>query len=139
MESIVVDANKVLAAFITKGVVHDLLFSGKFKPVGPEKLFEELKKHLVDIEEKSGIKLDDMKLAISLLEPEFTLFGRESYNEKLNEGFKISPHEKDVEYFALALKFGFSIWSNEEDFKKQSVVKIFLTGELVKHLSIKAP
>ena len=41
MESIVVDANKVFAAFIAEGIVHELLFSGKFKPVGPEKLLEE--------------------------------------------------------------------------------------------------
>ena len=38
MESIIVDANKVFAAFIAEGIVHELLFSGKFKPVGPEKL-----------------------------------------------------------------------------------------------------
>ncbi len=43
--TIIVDANKVFAAFITKGIVHDLLFSGKFKPVGPEKLLEEVEKH----------------------------------------------------------------------------------------------
>jgi hypothetical protein len=45
MESIIVDANKVFAAFITKGIVHDLLFSGKFKPLGPEKLTEVVEKH----------------------------------------------------------------------------------------------
>ena len=42
MESIIVDANKVFAAFIAEGIVHELLFSGKFKPVGPEKLLEEV-------------------------------------------------------------------------------------------------
>jgi len=30
MEYLIVDANKVFAAFIAKGIVHDLLFSGKF-------------------------------------------------------------------------------------------------------------
>ena len=52
MEPIIVDANKVFAAFITEDIVHDLLFSGKFKPVGPEKLLEEVKKHKGDIARK---------------------------------------------------------------------------------------
>lgn len=38
MESIIVDANKVFAAFIAEGIVHELLFSGKFKPIGRETL-----------------------------------------------------------------------------------------------------
>jgi len=82
MESIIVDANKVFAAFIVEGVAHDLLFSGKFKPVGPEKLLEEVEK-----------------------------------------------------YFALALRFDFSIWSNEKAFKKQSKVKVFSTSDLISFLS----
>ena len=49
MESIIVDANKVFAAFIAEGIVHELLFSGKFKPVGPEKLLEEVEKHKDEI------------------------------------------------------------------------------------------
>ena len=43
MEYIVVDSNKVLAAFIKEGIVHDLLFSGKFIPAGPENCWKRLK------------------------------------------------------------------------------------------------
>ena len=58
MESIIVDANKVFAAFIAEGIVHELLFSGKFKPVGPEKLLEEVEKHKDEIAEKAEKKLE---------------------------------------------------------------------------------
>ena len=139
MESVIVDSNKVLAAFIAKGVVHDVLFSGKFKSVGPMKLLEEVKKHKSDIAKKSGMDAENVELAISLLEPEFKIFEREQYSDKLQEGSKLAPHEKDSEYFALALKSGFSIWSNEIAFKNQSTIKIFSTGELIRHLSIKLP
>jgi len=135
MESIIVDANKVFAAFITDGIVHDLLFSGKFKPVGPEKLLEEVKKHKVDIAEKARKKLEDIELAIKLLEPEFKMFSRQEYTGKLPEGLKLAPHPKDVEYFALALRFDFPIWSNEKAFKKQSKVKVFSTSDLISFLS----
>lgn len=137
MESItiIVDANKVFAAFITKGIVHDLLFSGKFKPVGPEKLLEEVEKHKEDIAEKGNMNLEDVELAIKLLEPEFKVFPRPEYAVKLSEGLKLAPHPKDVEYFALALKFDFPIWSNEKAFKKQSIVKVFSTSDLISFLS----
>ncbi|MCK4398642.1 MAG: hypothetical protein KAV25_06590 [Methanophagales archaeon] len=135
MEPIIVDANKVFAAFITDGIVHDLLFSGKFKPVGPEKLLEEVKKHKVDIAEKARKKLEDIELAIKLLEPEFKMFFRQEYTGKLPEGLKLAPHPKDVEYFALALRFDFPIWSNEKEFKKQSKVKVFSTSDLISFLS----
>ncbi|MHC1624293.1 MAG: PIN domain-containing protein [Candidatus Methanospirareceae archaeon] len=133
--SIVVDANKVFAAFIAKGVVHDLLFSGKFKPVGPEKLLEEIERHKAEIAEKARMKLGDIELAIELLEPEFKLFSRPEYTVKISEGLKLAPHPKDVEYFALALKLDCPIWSNEKAFKKQSVVKVFSTSELLASLS----
>ncbi|MCK4476655.1 MAG: hypothetical protein KAU16_08005 [Methanophagales archaeon] len=47
----------------------------------------------------------------------------------------MAPHLKDVEYFALALKLDFPIWSNEKAFKKQSVVKVFSTPDLFSFLS----
>jgi len=115
--------------------VHDLLFSGKFKPVGPEKLLEELEKHKAEIAEKARMKLEDIGLAIKLLAPEFKLFSRPDYSVKISEGLKLAPHPKDVEYFALALTFDFPIWSNEKAFKKQSVVKVFSTSDLLASLS----
>jgi predicted nucleic acid-binding protein len=139
MESVIVDANKVFAAFIAEGIVHDLLFSGKFKPVGPEKLLEEVEKHKEEIAEKAEKKLEDIELAIKLLEPEFEIFSRLEYTARLSEGLKLAPHPKDVEYFALALKLDFPIWSNEKAFKKQSKVKVFSTSDLISFLSETRP
>ena len=137
MESIIVDANKVFAAFIAEGIVHELLFSGKFKPVGPEKLLEEVEKHKDEIAEKAEKKLEEIELAIKLLEPEFKIFPRPEYTAKLPEGLKLAPHPK--EYFALALRFDFPIWSNEKAFKKQSKVKVFSTKDLIAFLSKTRP
>lgn len=130
MKSVIVDANKLLAAFITKGIVYELLFSGKFKLVGPERLLEEAKKHKGYIVARSGMDTEDVELALELLEPEFKIFKRSEYSDKLDDGLRIAPHLKDVEYFALALKFNFPIWSNEKAFKRQSRIKIFDTKEL---------
>lgn len=74
-------------------------------------------------------------LKIKLLEPEFKIFSRQEYTVKLSDGLKLAPHPKDVEYFALALRFDFPIWSNEKAFKRQSRVKVFSTSDLVSFLS----
>ena len=74
-------------------------------------------------------------MAIKLLEPEFTMFSRQEYTDKLPEGLKLAPHTKDLEYFALALRFDFPIWSNEKAFNKQSKVKVFSTSDLISFLS----
>lgn len=85
MKFVIVDTNKVLAAFIKKGVVHDLLFSGKFKPVGPEKVLEEVERHKGDVAEKAGMHLEDVELALKFLEPEFRSFTFNLYSDKLQE------------------------------------------------------
>jgi len=54
---------------------------------------------------------------------------------ELSEGLKLAPHPKDLEYFALALRFDFPIWSNEKAFKKQPKVKVFSTSDLFSFLS----
>ncbi|ODS39441.1 MAG: hypothetical protein A7316_05500 [Candidatus Altiarchaeales archaeon WOR_SM1_86-2] len=135
MESIIVDANKVMASFITEGIVHDTLFSGKFIPIAPEKLLEEVKKHKGDIAKKSGMNLSDVESAIELLLPDFKVFSRDMYLDRLKEAKGLSPHLKDVEYFALSLSIGCPIWSNEKAFKEQSRIKVFSTSELLNFLS----
>ena len=55
--------------------------------------------------------------------------------EGIVHDLKLAPHPKDAEYFALALRFVFPIWSNEKAFKKQSKVKVFSTSDLVSFLS----
>ncbi len=67
MESLIVDANKVIASFITKGIVHELLFSGKFEPIVPEKLLSEVVKHIPLISAKSGIPSEELRTAIPLI------------------------------------------------------------------------
>ena len=59
--------------------------------------------------------------------------------DKIPEAKEISPHLKDVEYFALALKLGCGIWSREKAFRDQSRVKVYSTGELLELLSKTTP
>ena len=44
---------------------------------------------------------------------------------------KISPDPNDTTYFAVALKIGASIWSNDKPLRNQNVVRIYTTKELI--------
>ncbi len=133
---LVVDANEVIAAFIAKSKAFEILFSEKAEFVAPERLIAEVERHKEDIASFGHISLDEVESLIELLRDEIKTFPRERYGDKLSEAEKISPHLKDVEYFALALALDCEIWSNEKAFKKQSKVKVFSTHELKKLLGL---
>ena len=44
---------------------------------------------------------------------------------------KITPDPNDAEYFALALKLGCGIWSNDKKLKEQDKIKIYSTSDLI--------
>ncbi len=56
------------------------------------------------------------------------------FKDFLNEAKLVCPDPDDIEYFALALKLGCPIWSNDKALKKQASIKIFSTSELIKEL-----
>jgi len=43
----------------------------------------------------------------------------------------ISPDLNDTTYFAVALKIGASIWSNDKPLRDQNVIRIYTTKELI--------
>jgi predicted nucleic acid-binding protein len=44
-------------------------------------------------------------------------------------------HDKDIPFFALALKLNCPIWSNEPRFKKQSEVEVLLNKDMIEIFS----
>ena len=54
-----------------------------------------------------------------------------NYREKAED---ICPDPKDIVYFALALYLKCGIWSNEKRLKKQNVVKVYATHDIMKIL-----
>ncbi len=93
---------------------------------------EELRYDKEKIIKFSNISAGEFEFTISTLDDEIELISEDNYKQMINEAKELSPHEKDVPYFALALAYEYPIWSDEKDFKKQSKVKILTTEELIK-------
>lgn len=143
MIELVSDANELFSAIISKGrgtqsKKLEILFSDKVKLFAPLKLFEELskKKNSQKLRRLSGFSDSEFNLFISLLKIRIKQVSSEKFSDKLTEAKGLSPHEKDVPYFALALKRNCAIWSGEKRFLKQSVVQVFNTKELVEKFGL---
>ena len=54
-----------------------------------------------------------------------------SYRSFLNKALKMVSDPDDAPYLAFALKINSPIWSNDKHLKKQSVVPILTTKELI--------
>ena len=53
------------------------------------------------------------------------------YRKFFGKAFDVCPDSNDVDYFALALKEGVSVWTNDRRLKGQSVVEVLNTMDVV--------
>ena len=136
---VVVDANTVFSALLSKGRTFDVFLANnifeRFEFIAPEFLFFELGKNFDEIVSRSKLSPEELAEVFKIIKGEIDFIPFEEFNRYAEEADKIAPHARDVQYFALALSFNAAIWSNEKAFKKQSRVKVFSTSELISFLS----
>ena len=137
----VADANELFSAVISKGrgwkaKTLDIFFSDNAKLSAPYRLLAELEKNRADIMSKSGFSHEEFDAFIGVLKLRVDFVPLEKFLDKLGEAKEISPHAKDIEYFAVALKFESNcIWSEEKLLKEQAKVKVLNTDELWEFLN----
>ena len=142
---LVVDANELFAGIIARGRelqswTLDVLFSDKVELFAPFRLLAELERNRDEIMAKSGFSPMDFDAFVSVVKLRVKFFPLEEFLDKVPEAKEISPHLKDVEYFALALKLGCGVWSREKAFEeRQSRVKVYSTEKLLELLSEAKP
>ncbi|MBU4341532.1 MAG: hypothetical protein KJ928_02900 [Candidatus Altiarchaeota archaeon] len=59
------------------------------------------------------------------------------YEEFISRAKSISPDRDDIDIFALALSLNCAIWSNDKALKKQDVVKVYSTEEILGFLGLR--
>jgi len=129
---LVIDANILFSVLIKSGKTEELLFEEDLHIFAPEFIFEEFEKYkdlILDKTERSREEFDELMI---ILKKKIKTIPNEETNKFIIEAEKICPDEKDVDYFALALKMRCPLWSNDKELKsKQKVVIIYSTEELV--------
>lgn len=132
-DQLVIDANILFSFFESdsarRGMVKKLRRSG-CRLSSPDYVFEELTRDRDRIKKFANIPETEFTFLLSLLERTIDTVDRERYEKELDAGSEVSPHGKDVPYFALALHLNSAIWSDEKGFKEQGEVPVYSTSDL---------
>lgn len=132
---VVVDCNRVLSALLTKGKTFDVFklnsFLKKFEFIAQEYLFNEIGRNLGEIVLRSKLSKEEISEVFEFVKEEITFVSFKDFNKFIEKAEKLAPHDKDLQYFALAISSNSGIWSDEKAFLRQNKVKIFLTNELL--------
>lgn len=132
---VILDANILFAGLIKASTTAILLFNPNLKIYAPEFVLEEFMKYSNFIQEKMKRTREEFVTIMHQLHQVITVIPQEEYKEYMDKAEKISPDDKDTMYFALALKMKCGIWSNDSRLKKQNMVTIHNTKELVDRLN----
>ncbi|MFH1134310.1 MAG: PIN domain-containing protein [Nanoarchaeota archaeon] len=130
---LVIDANVLFSILIKKGKTEEILFETGIHAFAPGFIFEEFEKYKGSIIEKTGRTAGEFEALLSILRKSITTVPLEETDKYLSEARKISPDEKDVQYFSLALMLRCPIWSQDKALKEQQkVVRIYSTEDLAR-------
>jgi predicted nucleic acid-binding protein len=128
---LVVDANILFAALIKEGSTAELLFVDNFQLHAPEFLLEEMDKYRKYLRDKTERTDDEFEEFFRILKRRITFVPREEISGSVDKARRLSPDPDDMPYFALAIKLGCGIWSNDAKLKNQKGVAIYSTREIL--------
>ncbi len=134
VKKFVVDTNCVISALIKSSSSRHILCSEHVLFCAPEHLFTELLNHKTEILEKAGITQNDFSLLLSALLPCIHLCPETEFRRYKERALALVEHEEDAPFVALCLAKSLPLWSNDKGFKKQAVVRVFSTAELIDEL-----
>ena len=125
---IVIDTNVLMAGLLRDSTVRAILILSDSKFILPEYSISEIKKHEIYLLEKSGYSKEDFKRIMNLLLEKIEVIDKERINPYMKQADEIMKHIDidDSPFIATALaENADGIWSFDDDFKKQKVIKVF--------------
>jgi predicted nucleic acid-binding protein len=128
---LIVDANILFAALIKDGATIDFILARDTCLFVPEFVFEEFSGHRQELLEKTKRSRGELDEILRLLQSLLIIVPKEDIGDFIDEALDISPDPDDAPYFALALKLGAPIWSNDKRLRTQSKVEILSTEDLL--------
>lgn len=127
---LVVDANILFSALIKDSFTAKLFFKERLRLYTAEFIIDEFHKYEELILKKTKRSPEQFAEIMVVLQKVITVVPQEEYAPFMDEAKRISPDEKDVAYFALAMKLHCALWSNDKALKEQKTVKVYSTSEV---------
>ena len=131
---IVIDTNVILSMLIRPGKPIDTFFNQRLQICAPALLFSEFENNKDDALEKTRLEAEEFELLYNILKANTAVIQEEDFLLFRERAKEICPDPKDIVFFALAVYLKCPIWSNEKKLKKQDVVTVYATHELMNFL-----
>jgi len=129
---LVVDTNVMFSFFWKDSMVKKLLMDQSILLFAPEFALKEIKKYEKEIIRKAKITKEEFNFLREELAIAIEFIPLEEYNNYLKKALGFSPDENDIDFFALTLKLKIPLWSNDKLLKKQKVVRVLETKDVLK-------
>lgn len=136
----VVDANVIIAAFMKDSYVRRIILGEhSLQLITPDYIESEIAKYVVELSARTGMTAIGFEEGIKNIfeAAHIQVIPKKEYESYLEEAIRISPDQKDVPYFALALKFDCPIWTHDKRLRSQKFVPILNTNEIAARLESK--
>jgi predicted nucleic acid-binding protein len=117
--------------FWKSAVTKKMLLDQNLELFAPEFALEEINKYKREIIEKTKITEQEFVFLRKELAIAICFTPMEEYKQFLRTALSISPDTNDIDFFALALKMGCSIWSNDKKLKQQNKLQILNTKQVL--------
>lgn len=139
----VVDTNVLFTFFWKSSVFKKLANKPNLKLFSPEYALEEINRNSEEIIEKTKLSLEEFKNMRKDLAVIVEFIPINEYSSFLKRANLLAENlpkpektelEGDIDFFALALKLKCPIWTNDKMFKKQQIISVFFTKEIIELL-----
>ncbi len=131
---LVVDANILVAGALRAAVTRELLLDNRLTLWSPEHILVESERNLsslVLLPRLSNLSKADVMDALDQITDRIRVIPISGFRTQLQEAHRLAPHPEDAPYLALAMHLHCALWSNDAGFKKQKLVPVFATHELL--------
>lgn len=132
---IVIDTNVLMVALLKDSIIRKILSSDKIQFFLPEHALNEVEKYKEALSEKSNLSFDKIDELLNLVMENIEIIPKENIKGYIREAEKIMKNIdiKDSPFIAAALSTkSDGIFSFDNDFKKQTRVKVFSSSEIMK-------
>ena len=127
----VVDTNILITFFWKNSISKELFNNQDLELYSPEFALEELNKYSDEIKNKAGIDESEFQKLKNELIKLIKFIPLKEYSDQLFNIHKKIPDVNDIDFIGLALKLKCDLWSNDKLLKKQHIVRIFNTKEII--------
>lgn len=128
---LIIDTNILISAIIKQGETLLLIVNPNLELITPAHSLSEIIKHKEEIYEKSKLDYENLNKLIEILFNYIKIINPTNYSTYLETAKSLIEDINDVPFLACALAFNCPIWSEDKHFKKQNLIKVYTTKEII--------